>query len=104
MLTPPSIAVGFLCQRSILGFATTPALRATARTKGVNRSASANDRATVMICRGLKGITAKLNPNRIEATNQDTESIAERAGRESMTVYLKRILILDCRYLKTAYL
>src|SRR2546421_9094255 len=44
--TPPSIAVGFLCQRSVFGRATTPQRRANARTIGVRISASANDATT----------------------------------------------------------
>src|SRR5689334_25312698 len=39
---PPSMAVGFLCQRSILGLATMPIRRASARTRGVNATASTN--------------------------------------------------------------
>src|SRR5689334_14987534 len=46
--TPPSIAVGFLCQRSVLGTATKPKRRANARTRGVSMSARQNDAATVI--------------------------------------------------------
>jgi hypothetical protein len=53
---PPIIAVGFLCHRSPRGFATTPKRRASRRTSGVRVAASANDTATVKICRALKGI------------------------------------------------
>src|ERR1043166_4855673 len=42
MLRPPSIAVGFLCQRSVFGFATTPIRRASARMRGVSATASPN--------------------------------------------------------------
>src|SRR5689334_25231357 len=42
MPRPPSMAVGFLCQRSVLGFATMPIRRASARTAGVNAIASTN--------------------------------------------------------------
>src|SRR5438132_13746161 len=45
MATPPIIAVGFLCQRSVFGFATNPQRRANARTSGVSISASANETA-----------------------------------------------------------
>src|ERR1044072_6536498 len=54
--TPPSIAVGFLCQRSILGLAIKPKRRANARTSGVSMSARQNDAATASSVRGLKGI------------------------------------------------
>src|SRR6185437_2095637 len=43
MPSPPNIAVGFLCQRSVFGFATNPRLLASRRTSGVSASASAND-------------------------------------------------------------
>ena len=43
--TPPSIAVGFLCQRSVFGFATMPERRARARTSGVSASAKLADTA-----------------------------------------------------------
>ena len=43
---PPSRAVGFLCQRSLLGRATTPRRRARARTTGVSTSVPANERTT----------------------------------------------------------
>jgi hypothetical protein len=54
--TPPSMAVGFLCQRSIFGLATKPKRRANARTNGVSMSARQNDAATASSVRGLKGI------------------------------------------------
>src|SRR5438046_1490964 len=53
---PPSIAVGFLCQRSVLGTAMKPKRRASARTKGVSINARTNDAATARNVRGLKGI------------------------------------------------
>ena len=43
---PPSRAVGFLCQRSLLGCSTTPRRRARARTTGVSTSVPANERTT----------------------------------------------------------
>src|SRR5215213_11506646 len=55
--TPPSIAVGFLCQRSVFGTATKPKRRATARTSGVSISAKQKEAATARRVRGLKGIT-----------------------------------------------
>src|SRR6185295_9286630 len=58
--TPPSIAVGFLCQRSVLGTATKPNRRAIARTRGVSMSARQNDAATARSVRGLKGILDNL--------------------------------------------
>src|SRR5438128_11862334 len=45
MLTPPIIAVGFLCQRSVFGFATRPTRRANTRTTGVSASASTSETA-----------------------------------------------------------
>src|SRR5437762_2423615 len=42
MATPPSIAVGFLCHRSLLGLAITPRRRAAARTTGVRASDTKN--------------------------------------------------------------
>src|SRR4026208_1806087 len=54
---PPSMAVGFLCQRSILGTATKPRRGAKARTKGVSTSAKQNDAATARSVRGLKGMS-----------------------------------------------
>src|SRR3954453_10192427 len=41
--TPPIIAVGRLCQRSVFGLATNPQPRASAPTTGVNAAARAND-------------------------------------------------------------
>src|SRR5947209_7464757 len=78
MLMPPSIAVGFLCQRSIFGLATTPQRRASARTVGVNPSASANDSTTGRICIGPKGI-------------------ADRRA-SSASVYLRRITKKSCEF------
>src|SRR5678815_2686869 len=54
---PPSMAVGFLCQRSVLGTATKPKRRANARTSGVSISAKQKDAATARSVRGLKGIS-----------------------------------------------
>jgi hypothetical protein len=59
--TPPSIAVGFLCQRSVFGCATKPKRRASARTKKVRISAKQKDIATARIVRGLNGIGVKQN-------------------------------------------
>src|SRR5215510_7582118 len=56
--TPPSIAVGFLCQRSVLGTATKPKRRATARTSGVSIRARQKEAATARRVRGLNGIGA----------------------------------------------
>ena len=53
---PPSIAVGFLCQRSVFGTATKPKRRAQARTKGVSTSAKQKEAATASSVRGLKDI------------------------------------------------
>src|SRR5688500_16991395 len=58
---PPSIAVGFLCQRSVFGCATKPKRRASARTKKVRTSAKQKDVATARIVRGLKGIGVTKN-------------------------------------------
>src|SRR5690348_17237705 len=58
---PPSIAVGFLCHRSVLGTAMKPKRRANARTKGVRTNASKNDAATARSVRGLKGIGVNQN-------------------------------------------
>src|ERR1700752_4920804 len=41
--TPPIMAVGFLCQRSVLGLATNPQRVAKALTTGVSPAASAKD-------------------------------------------------------------
>src|SRR5262245_55060275 len=54
--TPPNMAVGFLCQRSIFGTATAPVRRANARTRGVSNRARANEAANTSNVRGLKGI------------------------------------------------
>src|SRR6266849_5990993 len=54
--TPPIIAVGFLCQRSIFGLATNPQRRANVRTTGVSARASANDAAGGNKIEALKGI------------------------------------------------
>src|ERR1043165_6391749 len=54
---PPSMAVGFLCQRSVLGTAINPKRRAKARTSGVSSSAKPNDAATAKRLRGLKGMS-----------------------------------------------
>ena len=43
MATPPIIAVGFLCQRSVLGLAINPHLRARTLTTGVKATARAKD-------------------------------------------------------------
>src|SRR6476661_10717932 len=58
MTMPPSIAVGFLCQRSVFGTATMPLRRANARTRGVSNKAKTNEVATATATniRGLKGI------------------------------------------------
>src|SRR5688500_1831518 len=53
---PPSIAVGFLCQRSIFGFSTESKRRAKVRTSNVSTSAKQNDAATAKSVRGLNGI------------------------------------------------
>src|SRR5678815_2217839 len=53
---PPSIAVGALCQRSVLGFATNPKRRAKVCTSGVRTSASRNELATGRSVRRLKDI------------------------------------------------
>src|SRR5215210_7792444 len=68
--TPPSIAVGFLCQRSILGTATKPKRRARARTSGVSTSARQNDAATARSVRGLKGILI-IEPRISQITQND---------------------------------
>ena len=47
--TPPIRAVGFVCQRSALGRATTPKRRASARTVTVRMTASENEAAMAMI-------------------------------------------------------
>jgi hypothetical protein len=56
--TPPSIAVAFLCQRSVFGFATTPNRRAKARTRGVRTKAKTNDAASASMLSGLDGISS----------------------------------------------
>src|SRR4051794_40735517 len=53
MATPPSIAVGFECQRSLFGLATAPMRRAKAATSGVNASDAMNA-ATAALTRGAK--------------------------------------------------
>ena len=60
--TPPIIAVGFLCQRSVLGLATNPSCLAKTLTTGVKATASTNDTtgginfpgATEIICKSGK--------------------------------------------------
>src|SRR5215213_4856149 len=56
---PPSMAVGFLCHRSVLGTAIKPKRRATALTRGVSISAKQRDAATARSVRGLNGIKAQ---------------------------------------------
>src|SRR5271166_5482826 len=63
----PSRAVGFLCQRSLLGRATTPRRRASARTTGVSTSVPANERTTGRRSMGFINMTYR----------------AERSGAES---------------------
>ncbi len=62
--TPPSIAVGFLCQRSVFGTATKPKRRATARTSGVSISAKQKEAATARRVRGLKDMSGKTMPQK----------------------------------------
>jgi hypothetical protein len=54
--TPPNMAVGCLCQRSILGLATTPNLRANILTTGVRVRAIISEAATASKVRGLNCI------------------------------------------------
>src|SRR5215208_4777665 len=56
MAAPPSIAVGFLCHRSIFGTATMPMRRANARTSGVSIVARTNAAAKASSVRGLKDV------------------------------------------------
>src|SRR5215204_2876592 len=53
---PPSMAVGFLCQRSVLGTAIKPRRRANALTTGVSINAKQRDAAIARSVRGLNGI------------------------------------------------
>src|SRR5437870_13502022 len=55
--TPPIIAVGRLCQRSVLGLATNPHRRARLRTTGVKAAARANDTSGTITYDGLIAVT-----------------------------------------------
>src|SRR6185436_15149925 len=54
--TPPIIAVGRLCQRSVFGLATNPQRLARLRTTGVSAVARANDTIGARILEGFSGI------------------------------------------------
>jgi hypothetical protein len=57
--TPPIIAVGFLCQRSVLGLAINPHLRAKTLTTGVKAAARAKDTKGGINLSGVTGIMNK---------------------------------------------
>src|SRR6185436_15971711 len=57
--TPPIIAVGFLCQRSVLGVAIKPHLRAKTLTTGVKAAARAKDTKGGIKLSGVPGIMNK---------------------------------------------
>src|SRR3954468_17658460 len=65
---PPSMAVGFLCQRSVLGFATAPHRRAKFRTTGVRISESTKAPATVAASSHLKIIICDRSDGRKSRT------------------------------------
>src|SRR5436190_24015107 len=54
--TPPIIAVGRLCQRSVFGLATKPQRGARVRTTGVSAAANANDTIGATMFESLIGI------------------------------------------------
>src|SRR5437868_8294116 len=73
--TPPIIAVGRLCQRSVFGLATNPQRRASRRTTGVKAAASANDTSGTNKYDGLTGI--------INATKLAEKSYSIEGGKAS---------------------
>src|SRR5262245_52282278 len=68
--TPPNIAVGFLCQRSIFGLATIPKRRASILTTGVRTRARTKETATASRVCGLKGIVLTGNRQAKELSDQ----------------------------------
>src|SRR6185369_5689327 len=91
MATPPNMAVGFLCQRSVLGLATTPKRRANALTSGVRTRARPKAAATGSSVRGLKGIFNQVsgdNPVLCKRPNFRRKTIrygaAKQAGQQNL--------------------
>src|SRR6185437_8243298 len=79
--TPPSIAVGFLCQRSVFGAATKPKRRAAARTNGVSINAKQKEAATARGVRELKDIASHVKAQpQMTRRNPDFSSVLSAAA------------------------
>jgi hypothetical protein len=73
--TPPIIAVGFLCQRSVFGLAINPHLRAKTLTTGVKAAARAKDTKGGI---NLSGVTEIMN----KSVERKSYSIGQVKGKQ----------------------